>query len=216
MNGENAIRGVVMIGAGGHAKVCIELLRATGEQVDYCVGSSTGAATCLGVPVLDGDEHVARLRSEGYDRVFVAIGSARLREKLACHALALGYQLVNAVSPAATVSPSARLGRGVAIMAGAVVNAESQIGDLCIVNTGATVDHDCCLGRAVHIAPQTALAGTVTIGDAAFLGIGCRVIPETAIGAHAIVGAGSVVIHSIPAHATAVGVPARVIKQPSV
>lgn len=200
---------IILIGGGGHAKVCIELLRAMGETVAYCVGAADSGADCLGVPVLAGDEHIARLRALGYRRAFVAIGGNRLRLRLGDAARALGYELVNAVSPRAVVSPSARLGAGVAVMAGAVLNADALVGDLAIVNTGATIDHDCVLGTAVHIAPQCALAGNVTIGDGAFLGVGCKVIPGVVIGAQAILGAGAVVIGNIADGQTAMGVPAR-------
>jgi UDP-perosamine 4-acetyltransferase len=206
---------VIVVGAGGHAKVCIELLQAAGRQVAYCVGQSE-TALCVGVPVLAGDEHLARLRQEGYTDVFVAIGANALRRRLASAAQALGYTLVNAISPRAVVSPSARLGAGIAIMAGAVVNAEAEIGDLVIINTGATVDHDCRLGPGVHIAPQCGVAGNVTIGAETFLGVGCKVVPGVRIGDNVLIGAGGVVVHDIPAATRAVGVPARPINTRSV
>lgn len=203
---------IVVIGAGGHAKVCIELLRAMGENVAYCVGAGDGPDHCLDVPVVNGDEHIALLRSEGYSRVFVAIGANGLRDRLARLSLSQGYSLVNAISPRAVVSPSATLGAGVAVMAGAVINANAVIGDLAIINTGATIDHDCQIGVAAHIAPQCAVAGNVVIGKYSFLGIGSRVIPEVEVGERVTIGAGGVVIANIEAGVTAVGVPARNIK----
>lgn len=204
--------GIIMVGASGHAKVCIELLRAMGDEVAVCVGADDSPASCLGVPVVYGDDHLARLRAEGYTRAFIAIGANRLRVKLGHLAAGLGYTLVNAVSPYAVVSPSARLGAGIAVMAGAIINAEAEIGDLAIINTGASIDHDCDIGAGAHIAPQCALAGNVQVGAGAFLGVGCKVVPDRRIGVRAIVGAGSVVISDIHDDATAVGVPARQIK----
>ena len=99
-------KGIVVVGAGGHAKVCIEILRAMGETVDFCIASQSGVTQCLGVDILDGDEHIERLRDRGYGRAFVALGSNGLRVKLARHMQALGYTLVNAVSPQAIISPS--------------------------------------------------------------------------------------------------------------
>lgn len=202
---------IVVIGAGGHAKVCIELLRAMGRQVDYCIGGSD-SAECVGVPVLDGDENILRLREQGYVRAFVAVGSNALRARLAALALAQGYELVNAISPRAVISLSARIGRGVAVMAGAVVNAECDIADLAIINTGATVDHDCRIGAAAHLAPQTALAGCVSVGAQSFLGIGSKIIPGVTIGSNTTIGAGAVVIADVADDVIALGVPARVIK----
>ena len=197
-----------MLGDSGHAKVCIELLRAMGRRVDFCVGVS-GAQDCLGVPVLGGDDHLGALRDKGYAEAFVAVGANAARQRLADMSRLLGYTLVNAISPHAIISPTARLGSGVAIMAGAVVNADAVIGDLAIINTGACVDHDCRVGVAAHIAPLCGLAGNVRVGDASFLGIGCKVIPDVDIGRNVVLGAGAVVVRNIPDGVRAIGIPAR-------
>lgn len=203
---------IIMIGAGGHAKVCIELFQAMGEEVAYCVGGENSPTACIDVPVLSGDANLIRLREAGYSRLFVAIGSNRHRERLATFAMEQGYQLVNAISPQAIISPTAKFGSGIAVMAGAVINAETTIADLAIINTGATVDHDCRIGKAVHIAPQCGLAGNVTVGNLSFLGIGCKVIPDIEIGEQVTIGAGGIVISPVESGATAIGVPARVVK----
>lgn len=203
---------IVVVGAGGHAKVCIELLQAMGEEIAYCIGGDDSPDQCIGIPVLKGDENLLLLREAGYGRLFVAIGSNRLRVRLATLAVDQGYQLVNAISPHAIISPTVHLGSGIAVMSGAVINAEATIGDLVIVNTGATIDHDCQISNAVHIAPQCGLAGNVVVGRQSFLGIGCKVIPEMLIGENVILGAGSVVIHHITSNVIAVGTPAQVIK----
>ena len=204
--------GIIVIGSGGHAKVCIEILRDMGELIDYCIGGIDSLDNCLGVPVVRGDDNLQHLRNIGYSRVFIAIGSNQLRDYLAKFALEQGYDLVNAISPRAVVSPSATLGVGIAIMAGVVINAEAIIEDLSIVNTGTTIDHDCFVGRGSHIAPQCALAGNVKVGSRSFLGIGSKVLPGVSVGTQTIIGAGSVVISDIGSNVTAVGVPARVIK----
>jgi UDP-perosamine 4-acetyltransferase len=204
---------VILLGAGGHAKVVIEILQANGETVDYCVSGTHGPDTCAGVSVLEGDEHLPLLRHKGYGRAFVAIGSNAIRQRMADVVRRVGFQLINAISPHAIISPSAQLGGGIAVMAGAVINAASVIDDLVIINTGATIDHDCHIGRGAHIGPQCALAGNVTVGEGTFLGTGAKAIPGIQIGRRGTVGAGAVVIRNIPDGAVAVGVPARVIKQ---
>ena len=205
--------GIVVLGGGGHAKVVIELLREMGQRVAICVGEENSPERCLDLVVLKGDAHLNVLREKGYSRAFIAIGSNRVRASVAEQVANLGFTLVNAISPHALISSSAKLGLGVAVMAGVVINAEAVIGDLAIINTGATIDHDCVIGSAVHIAPQCALAGGVVVKDGAFLGIGCKVIPEMVIGRNSVLGAGSVVITEIPEAVTAFGVPARVINQ---
>lgn len=203
---------VVVVGAGGHAKVVVELLRESGYEVFCCIGTTAANHTCLGAPVLIGDHHLSQLRAEGHVRSIVAIGDNLLRLRLMRIVRDIGYELVNAIGTNAKISPSAEIGRGVAIMNGAVINANAIIRDCAIVNTGATIDHDCQLGLGVHIAPQCGVAGSVSIGDGAFLGIGSVVIPGIKIGRNVILGAGSVVTSDLPPNVVAVGAPARIVR----
>lgn len=204
------IGGVVIIGGGGHAKVVIESLRASGKTVAVIVDADPTPRQVLGVPVVGDDLALANLRGQGLSELFVALGSNRLRQKLGSRARELDFTLVNAIHPSAVISPTARIGEGVAVMAGVAINADSRIGDLAIVNTGAIVDHDCVLGAACHLGPAAALAGNVTLGERAFLGVGARAIPGVTIGADTTVGAGGVVVRDLPDGVLAVGVPAKI------
>lgn len=204
---------VVVVGAGGHAKVVIELIRSQGHyEVAALLDADATPRRVLGVEVVGDDDALPRLRSDGIANAFIALGGNALRLKVAGRARSLGFQLVNAISPSAAVSPTARLGAGVAVMAGAVINAEARVDDLAIVNTNASIDHDCVLGEACHVAPGCALAGGVTVGRLAFLGIGTVAIPGVRIGEGAELGAGACVVKDIPAGVRALGVPARTVE----
>jgi len=205
-----AIGGVVVIGGGGHAKVVIESLRAGGKTVAAIVDADPTPREVLGVPVVGDDSALVDLKGRGFDELFVALGSNRLRQALGDKARALGFSLINAIHPSAVISPSAKIGQGVAIMAGVAINADSRIGDLAIINTGAVVDHDCDVGAACHLGPASALAGGVTVGERAFLGVGARAIPGVRIGADTILGAGGVVVRDLPDAVVAIGVPAKI------
>lgn len=205
---------VIVMGAGGHAKVIIDMLLDRDEQrLAGCVTFDTGAADVLGLPILGNDDALGRLFASGLRHVFVAIGDNRVRAERLRHVRALGFTVVNAISRHATVSPRVTLGQGVAIMPGAVINVDTVVEDGAIINTGATVDHDCRIGACAHIAPGSHLAGNVTVGAGTFLGVGTSVIPRRSIGAWSTIGAGSAVVRDIGDRVTAVGVPARVIKE---
>lgn len=204
---------VLVVGGGGHAKVVIELLQESGYEIPFCITAEDFDEVIFDIPILKGDLNLVRLYNEGFRNVFVAIGNNAIRAKLIVKVLGLGYQLVNAIGVSAKISPSVKLGKGIAIMNGAVINALACIGDGCIINTGASIDHDCSIGEMVHIGPRCGLAGNILVGAGAFLGIGVMVKPGVRIGSNSVLGAGGAVISDIPANVIAFGVPARVMQQ---
>ena len=206
---------VIGFGAGGHAKVVIEILRSMQEYT--IVGlletrSELWHTSVLGVEVLGDDSMTAELKSRGMEHAFIGVGTVgdmQPRRELYEKVLRLGFQLVPAIHAAAIVTPSATIGAGPTIMAGAIVNANTVIGDNVIVNTGAIVEHDCVIGDHTHIATGARLAGGVHVGPGSHIGIGAVVRQEIRIGEGAIVGAGAVVVKDVPAGKTVMGVPAR-------
>ena len=203
-------RPIVVVGAGGHAKVVIECLRHSGWTVVGCTDSDTSPRQCAGADVLGGDDMLPRLRADGVAHAFCALGGNRLRDRVGAILDGHGFDQPAVVGPGANLSPSAMVGAGTILMPGASVNVESRIGPLVIINTNASVDHDALIGRAAHIGPGAALAGEVTVGDRAFVATGSAVVPRMRIGSDSIVGAGSVVVREIGDRVIAFGNPARV------
>lgn len=201
---------LVLVGAGGHAKVVIEVARAQGRfEIVGVVDPRPPGPRVLGVPVLGGDEALPRLRAGGVAWAFVALGGNALRERIGGELRAAGFRLATLVHPSAEVMPSASVGEGAVVMARVAVSAEARVDDLAILNTGAVVEHDNLIGAAAHVAPLAALAGNVRVGARALIGVGSAVRPGVSVGADAVVGAGAAVVADVPAGATVGGVPAR-------
>ncbi|MGB7160369.1 MAG: acetyltransferase [Tepidisphaeraceae bacterium] len=206
---------VIILGAGGHGKVVLDILRAAGEHrpVGFVDADRTLAGTIVcGLPVLGPSNLLPKLRQQKIKGAIVAIGDNRTRRSCAALVREHGFELVNAIHPAAVVSPGATIGRNVVVCAGACICVDVKLADSVIVNTNAVVDHECEIDEAAHVCPGALLAGRVRVGAGAFVGLGAKVIQCLTIGAGAVIGAGCVVIEDVPAGATVVGVPARVIK----
>lgn len=210
---EEIMEKAVIVGAGGHAKVIADILLQNGEYEIAGLIDKTAKEGFWGIPVLGDDDYLAELyRTEKIRYAFVALGNGKLREKISQHILDIGYQLINAISHHAVLSPTCKVGLGVAVMPGAVINAEAEIGNGCIVNTNASVDHEVKVGEYSHIAPGCAISGCVQIGRHCLIGTGSRIIDKIRIGDYVTVGAGAAVIRDHMETGTVVGIPARKIK----
>jgi sugar O-acyltransferase (sialic acid O-acetyltransferase NeuD family) len=211
--------GVIGVGAGGHAKVVIEILRLMGcyELVGLLDPKRELWDTeVLEVPVLGDDSILPELYNQGVRHAFIGLGTVgdtRPRRRLYEKVRRQGFQIVQAIHPQAVITSSVEIGHGPTIMAGAVINAAARLGDNVIVNTGAIVEHDCVIGDHVHIATGTRLASTVHVGEGTHIGLGASVRQCIRIGRNAIVGAGAVVVDDVPDNVVVVGVPARILKR---
>jgi UDP-perosamine 4-acetyltransferase len=203
---------IVVVGAGSHARVVIELLRAAGWEPAGVVDPSPSQSAIFGVPVLGGDDVLPQLRAEGFMAICVALGDNTLRQKIGRELRDLGFEQPAAIHPTAFVSPSARIGPGAVVMARAVIGTDAYVADWAIINTNAVVEHDNRIGEAAHIAPGCALAGNVHVGALALVGVGGAVLPGITIGERAIVGAGSAVVRDVAPGMVVAGAPARAIR----
>lgn len=197
---------VVVVGAGGHAKVVLATLEALGMEVAAILDDDPGL---WGKQILGHEIRgpIKEAQVHGKSGV-LAIGSNRERQRLADE---LSLEWISAVHPSAQVHKTVEVGPGSVIFAGAIVQPETIIGEHAIVNTGARVDHDCRVGSFAHLAPGVSLAGSVSIGQGVLMGIGSCAIPGVAIGDWSIVGAGAAVTSDLESEVTAAGVPAKAV-----
>lgn len=210
---------IILVGAGGHARVISDIVRLTGRFliVGYLDdlnrdrhGAPLGDATILG-----GMEQLDRLAAGGVQYGFAAIGDCAARLAVAGRLAAAGFALPVLAHPSAIRASDVVVGDGTVLVAGSIVNSGARIGANVIVNTAASVDHDCTIDDGVHIACGARLAGNVHVGRGAWIGIGAVVKEGVRIGAGTVVGAGSLVLKDLPDGVVAYGAPATVVSHVS-
>ena len=199
---------LILYGAGGHGKVVLDAALCLGIPVAFVVDDNPVSDQLLGVPVLSSSRR-EWLELDQF-QFLVSIGDISVRTRIFNALCKRGGNPVNIIHPSAQVARSAQLGLGVAVCAGVVVNPGSVIGDNCILNTSASIDHDCVTGSHAHLCPGVLLAGSVAVGECSLVGTGAVVLPGVKIGRGCVIGAGAVVNRDIPDGAVAYGVPAKV------
>lgn len=205
----NPDKRLLIIGAGGHAKVVIDIARAAGWNPVAALDPIGLGHHCAELPVLGNDDLAQDLHKNGLRAAVVALGSNRLRVSIGERLRTIGFQLPVVIHPSAILSPYASIGDGTVIMPGAIINSHAHVGNFVIINTGAVVEHDCHIGNGAHIAPRSVMGGNVEMGEMVLFGIGAIARPEITIGREATIGAGSVVVSRIAAGQTVFGAPAR-------
>lgn len=204
---------VIIIGAGGHAKVLLNALQMSSINVlgftDIDVNKH--GSTILGCPVL-GDDAIIDTYSHNDVRLIIGIGSTEpgsARRDTFQHFQAKGFAFSTCVHPSAIVAPDIKLGQGSQIMAGTVLQPGCVIGMNTIINTRASVDHDCKIGDHVHIAPGAVLGGAVNIGHGSHIGTHATVIENITIGSGTMVAAGACVVANLKSQERMAGIPAK-------
>lgn len=206
---------VIIIGAGGHARVVADAIRASGDYVFGFV--DTVAPTRKGdlfegVPIVGGlDDGLECLRREGLE-IAIGFGHCGGRDRVIRELHRAGVRLHRVIHPSASVSPSAAIEEGGYVGPQAVIEAHCRIGMGTIVNCGSCVCHECDIGCAVALCPGVMVGGRTVIGDRTWVGIGSTCIDKITIGADNFIGAGAVVVSDLSAKNFVLGVPARVVR----
>jgi len=212
MTTANPDKRVCLLGAGGHAKVIIDILERMGRYRIHGLFDNNQALwgqSLLGYTIIGGEA----AQKEWTSLLIISIGDNRIRDRLACALRQEHASFAKAIHPGASISRDVRIGDGSVVMAGVVLNADTRIHEHVIVNTSASVDHDCVIQDAVHIAPGAHLCGGVAVGKRSLVGAGATVIPNISIGCDVVIGAGATVVEDVPDRVMVLGTPARIVKR---
>lgn len=199
---------LIIIGASGHGKVVADIAKKKGYDQIIFLDDDTSLTECGGYPVVG--------RSSDYQNydcdMFVAIGTAQIREKFLKQLECDGKNITILVHPNASIAENVLIGIGTVVVAGTVVNSGARIGKGCIINTCSSVDHDCKIANFVHVSVGAHVSGTVRIGERTWIGAGATVSNNVNICGGCMIGAGAVVIKDINEPGTYVGIPTKKVR----
>ncbi len=193
---------LLLIGAGGHARSCIDVIEQEGR---FAIGGLVGVASeagsiVLGYRVIGTDGDIASF-ADLYTSAVVTVGqvkSADARIRLFEMLLASGLNAATIVSPQAYVSRHATIGEGTIVMHGAVVNAGARVGKNCILNSQSLIEHDAEIRDHCHISTSAVVNGGASVGVGTFVGSGAVVRESVHLGEKCVIGMGERVLADCP------------------
>lgn len=214
-------RRLVIVGTGGLGRQLHELIEdiqdaKAGTQRLEMLGwldsnPEVHGAEVHGLPVL-GD--LDWIKDHAGVEVVIAVATPHNRRKVVERLHAYGHtRFATLIHPTAIIGRRVSIGEGTVICSRVNVNTDLQIGRHVLVNGLSTIAHDDVIHDYVSIAPSANISGNVTLGEGVDFGTNATVNQGLQIGAWSIVGSGAVVVKSLPANCTAVGVPAKLIRQ---
>lgn len=205
---------VVIVGAGGHGKVIADIIEKSKDKlIGFLDDKRTIEEVVIGKYKVIGKikDIISLSQKDPTIQFIIGIGNNKIRKKIAEEYQKMNYYI--AIHPSAQIALGVNIGKGTAIMANACINSSSKIGEHCIINTGAVVEHDNNIESYVHISPNATLCGTVQVGELTHIGAGVIVRNNIKICSNCIIGAGGVVVKDINESATYIGVPTKKLKE---
>lgn len=212
------MKDIVIIGAGGHAKVVADIILKRKEVLKEelnIIGflddnfDKIEYREIFNIPILGSLDLIEEFKNKDYEYI-IAIGNNLIRRKLAKKYSKLNYY--TAIHPTAVIGNMIIIEEGTVVMANVVINPCCKIGKHCILNTSCVIEHDNTIDNYVHISPNATLCGNVFINKYSWIGAGAVIIQNKNIGKKVIVGAGTVVIKDVEDNCIVIGNPGSICK----
>lgn len=193
---------IILLGIGGHAHSVVDSIEKDGKYriagfIDT-INKQKEHYKCY--EVIGTDNDLKKIYNKGIRNAFITVGylgEGTIRNRLYEILTSIGFYVPPIIDPSAQVATNVKIGQGVFAGKNVVVNSNSIVSNMCILNTGAIIEHDCIVGEFSHVAVGTVICGNVSIGKECMIGANSTIIQGVSVGNHTIIGAGTVVTHDV-------------------
>ncbi len=211
------MQNVIIFGASGHGSVVLDCLKKEGRyNVIGFVDSYKKKGTKVNCHSILGSEYDLPFLKEKHNLIggIVAIGDNWTRKMIVDRILKImpDFCFITTVHPNSIIGIDVEVGKGTAILPGVTINANSEVGEHCILNTNSSLGHDGFMNDFSSLAPNVCTGGNFILGEGSAICLGTNIIENITVGRHSLVGAGSLVVGNIENHVVAYGVPAKKIR----
>ncbi|PJZ53386.1 NeuD/PglB/VioB family sugar acetyltransferase [Leptospira adleri] len=205
----------ILVACGGHGRVLLDSFLNLGNSVDGIVDKNLEINSFVfGVPVVGGDDFLKHLDPKSTQLIngFGYISSISFRKTKYENWVDSGFQVAGIKHRSVICGGECDIAKSSQILAGVVLQNRITIGENTVINTSASIDHDCVIGNHTFISPGVVLCGGVFVDESAFIGAGAIVLPGVRIGRNSVIGAGSLVNKDVEIGTVVVGNPIRALK----
>lgn len=209
---------IIIVGASGHSKVIIDIFE---KNKDYQIISLIDTNKAIGSQIFEytvegNHNHIPILiKKHPNCEIFIAIGDNWKRKQMMLKIIKNNpdIKFANAIHPSAQIGRNVKIGQGVAIMAGVIINSDSKIGDFTILNTKSSLDHDCKMDDFSALAPNATTGSNVQIGELSTISISATIKHFVTVGKNSIIGASSLLMNDCGDNIVMYGSPAKEIRK---
>lgn len=209
---------IFIIGAGLHAKVCIDIAEKQGLfEICGLIDSRAEIGSKLyGYTVIGRQESIAELSKEySVNKGFIAIGENYNRSLVYNEIISRKpeFTFVSLVHPSAILGKNIVIGEGTVLMAGVIINSDAVVGNHCILNTGSQLEHNSEMYDFAHLSAGSITGGKVVLKKYCLVTLNVTIVDRVTIGENSVIGSGSLVLRDVPDNVLAFGSPAVVVKE---
>jgi sugar O-acyltransferase (sialic acid O-acetyltransferase NeuD family) len=208
---------ILLFGGGLQANICIDIIEKEHKYkiVGLVDSKAVIGSRLYGYEVVGRQENIVQLMNTydvGAGLITIGDNYSRKYVRDCIVSIAPQFRFINAIHPTVSIGRNVKLGKGVVMMAGVIVNPDSIVGDFCFLNTGAQLEHNCIMEEFAQLSAGSITGGKVRIGKYSAITLGVTIIDRINIGENTVVGSGSLVLNDLPDNVLAYGSPAKVIR----